>query len=234
MTPSQRLETKIWFTLTFSLITLYTIWPQFDLWFSSWFYKPDVGFIASEWPWVHAWHMSIPWVGRAMLITALLLLFLRHRLLTVQNQRKVISLLICMVLGLWLIMHEGFKDNWGRARPSEITEFGGPKTYSSPLVPSKACQQNCSFMSGHAGTGFVLISLGALATKRTRRRWLIIGWLVGATLGAIRIAQGGHFFGDVVFGGLMLWSCAIGTRWLYIRKRHAHIKSKAIHNIKQV
>jgi lipid A 4'-phosphatase len=74
-------------------------------------------------------------------------------------------------------------------------------------------------MSGHAGTGFVLIAVGALATTRTRRRWIAIGWTAGLLLGFIRMAQGGHFLGDVLFGGLLLWGCAWAIRWCYVRWR---------------
>lgn len=222
MTRPQRIEIWVWLVMTMTSMAIFLIWPTFDLWVSGLFYSPDVGFIASQWPWVHAWHMSIPWVGRLILIAGFIALVFRRRFLSYPKRRQIVSLLICMVAGLWLIMHVGFKDNWGRARPSEVTEFGGIQTYSSPLVPSQACAQNCSFMSGHAGTGFVLIAWGALAGTRTRRRWLLIGWLTGLTLGGIRIAQGGHFFGDVVFGGLMLWACAFCTRWIYIRWRHSN------------
>jgi lipid A 4'-phosphatase len=74
-------------------------------------------------------------------------------------------------------------------------------------------------MSGHAGTGFVLMTLGALATTRTRRRWIAIGWTAGLILGFVRMAQGGHFLGDVLFGGLLMWGCAWATRGCYVRWR---------------
>lgn len=221
MTTAQRREVRTWFALTLTCIAMYLVWPELDLWVASWFYTPDLGFDADRWPWVHAWHMSVPWVGRAMLLLCLLLLTLGQRKLAPATRRKTWALLASLVVGLWLVMHVGFKDNWGRARPSQVTEFGGTRAYTSPLVPSTACDTNCSFMSGHAGTGFVLIGVGALATSRTRRRWLLIGWLAGLMLGFIRMAQGGHFLGDVLFGGLLLWACSWSTRWCYVHWRKA-------------
>ena len=219
MTRPQQREVQIWCALTLMCIWVYLIWPELDLWVARWFYQPSTGFIAKQWPWVQTWHMTVPWVGRAMLIGCLLMLATGRRWMTPAMHRKVIALSVCLVLGLWILMHQGFKDHWGRSRPDGITELGGKEAYTSPLVPSSACDRNCSFMSGHAGTGFVLISIGALATTRTRRRWLAIGWTAGLTLGLIRMAQGGHFLGDVIFGGLLLWACAWATRWLYVRWR---------------
>lgn len=198
---------------------MYWLDPELDLRVARWFYTPGAGFDATHWPWVHAWHMSVPWVGRAMLLGSLLMLAFTPRWMTPATRRKALALSACLIFGLWFLLHEGFKDNWGRARPSEISELGGTKVYSSPLIPSVACETNCSFMSGHAGTGFVLIGVGALATTRIRRRWIAIGWFAGMTLGFIRMAQGGHFLGDVLFGALLLWGCAWATRCFYVRWR---------------
>jgi lipid A 4'-phosphatase len=223
MTRPQRHEVQTWLAITLICIAVYLVWPELDLRVASWFYTPGLGFTADHWPWVSTWHMTIPWVGRAMLAVSVLMLVFARSSMTHTTRRQVIALLACLILGLWIIMHEGFKDNWGRPRPSQITELGGTEAYASPLVPSSACDRNCSFMSGHAGTGFVLISLGALATTRARRRWLAIGWTAGLVLGLIRMAQGGHFLGDVLFGGLLLWACAWSTRWIYVHWRARRI-----------
>ena len=219
MTRPQRHEVQTWCALTLLCIAVYLVWPELDLWVARWFYTPNVGFDAAQWPWVPVWHMSVPWVGRAMLLACVLMLVFGQRRLTPAMRRTTWALLIGLVVGLWLIMHVGFKDHWGRARPSQISELGGTHPYTSPLVPSSACDTNCAFMSGHAGTGFVLISIGALATTRIRRRWLAMGWAAGLVLGFVRIAQGGHFLGDVLFGGLLLWGCAWFTRWCYVQWR---------------
>jgi membrane-associated PAP2 superfamily phosphatase len=208
-----------WFALTFICIALYLVWPELDLQVARWFYTPGVGFDAAQWPWVHLWHISVPWAGRGMLLLCVLLLAFGRGWMTPATRRQAQALLVGLIVGLWLVLHVGFKDNWGRARPSQISALGGTETYTSPLVPSSGCDTNCSFMSGHAGTGFVLIAVGALATKRTRRRWIAIGWTTGLVLGFVRMAQGGHFLGDVLFGGLLLWACAWATRWCYVQWR---------------
>lgn len=228
MTRPQRHEVRLWLALSLICIAVYSAFPTLDLAVARWFYTPAQGFIADQWSWVSAWHMSVPWVGRAMLMCSLLVWMAGRRFTSPATQRKALALTACLIVGLWLIMHAGFKDHWGRARPSQISALSGTETYTSPLVPSSGCERNCSFMSGHAGTGFVLMGVGALATTRTRRRWLAIGWTTGLMLGLIRMAQGGHFLGDVLFGGLLLWGCAWSTRWIYVRWR-ARRKLKVQH-----
>jgi membrane-associated PAP2 superfamily phosphatase len=225
MTRPQRHEVQVWLALSLICITVYLVWPTLDLNVARWFYTPDVGFTADQWPWVPTWHMSVPWVGRLMLVCSVFVWAVGRHFTTATTRRKALALTLCLIVGLWLIMHAGFKDNWGRARPSQVSALSGTQTYTSPLIPSSGCERNCSFMSGHAGTGFVLIAIGALATTRTRRRWLAIGWAAGLVLGFIRMAQGGHFLGDVLFGGLLLWGCAWSTRWIYVRWR-AHRRFK--------
>ncbi|MFN5510218.1 MAG: hypothetical protein ACK49H_03040 [Burkholderiales bacterium] len=56
------------------------------------------------------------------------------------------------------------------------------------------------------------MSLGAFGAKRRRQRWIAIGWIAGLTLGALRIAQGGHFLGDILFAGLLIWGLTLLTR----------------------
>ena len=217
MTRHQRREVQTWFALTFICIAVYLVWPELDLQVARLFYTPGVGFDAAQWPWVHLWHISVPWAGRGMLLLCVLLLAFGRGWMTPATRRQAKALLVGLIVGLWLVLHVGFKDNWGRARPSQISALGGTETYTSPLVPSSGCDTNCSFMSGHAGTGFVLIAVGALATTRTRRRWIAIGWTTGLVLGFVRMVQGGHFLGDVLFGGLLMWACAWATRWCYVQ-----------------
>ena len=139
-------------------------------------------------------------------------------------RRPAAALFLCLTLGLGLLVHGVFKDHWGRARPVQVEAFGGQATFTSPLQPSQACRSNCSFVSGHAGTGFALIAVGTLGCLATRRRWFWIGTLGGAVLGSLRIAQGGHFLSDILFAWLMLWGVslairAVWTRALALRRR---------------
>lgn len=217
-----RHETRLWLALFAALLLFYFLWPEFDLQVSAPFYRADTGFWIDDLPWVRMVHETVPWVGRLLLVGSILvwLLARRSRQASVRRlARPAATLLIGLVLGLGLLVHGALKENWGRARPVQVTQFGGQAAYTPPWQPASECRRNCSFVSGHAGTGFALIALGALAAPRRRRYWLVIGWSAGLLLGALRIAQGGHFLSDVLFCGLLLWGCSIATRAFWTRWR---------------
>ena len=222
-----RRETRLWLALLLALLLIYVVWPGLDLPVSAWFYRSDSGFWIDDQPWVQAVHHTVPWVGRLLLVGSLagwLLGSYGHRPGLRRLRRPAAALFLGLVLGLGLLAHGVLKENWGRARPVQVSQFGGEASFTPPWQPTSECRRNCSFVSGHAGTGFALIALGTLGTVRSRRRWLIAGWSTGLLLGALRIAQGGHFLSDVLFGGLLLWGTSLAIRacWTRWRLRRWH------------
>jgi membrane-associated PAP2 superfamily phosphatase len=222
-----RRETRLWLALSAALLLFYVVWPDFDLRVSAPFYRTDTGFWVDDLPWVRLVHETVPWVGRLLLLGALAIWLLarRSRQASVRPlARPAATLLITLVLGLGLLAHGVLKEHWGRARPAQVMPFGGEASFTPPWQPAAECRRNCSFVSGHAGTGFALIALGALAAPHRRRHWLLVGWGAGLLLGALRIAQGGHFLSDVLFCGILLWGCSIATRacWTRWRLRRWH------------
>ncbi len=108
---------------------------------------------------------------------------------------------LSLVLGPGVLVNVILKDNSiGRARPSQITEFGGQADFTRAFEYSGACDSNCSFVSGHASMGFFFIGLGWLMQSK---RWFYIGLGIGVIIGITRIVQGGHFLSDTVFA---LWA----------------------------
>jgi len=99
MTRPQRHEVQTWCALTLLCIAVYLVWPELDLWVASWFYTPNVGFDANQWPWVNIWHASVPWVGRAMLLVCVLLMVFDQGRLTPAMRRKTGALLVGLVVG---------------------------------------------------------------------------------------------------------------------------------------
>jgi lipid A 4'-phosphatase len=222
-----RRETRLWLALLLALLLIYLVWPGLDLPASAWFYRTDSGFWIDDQPWVQVVHHTVPWVGRLLLVGSLAVWLLGHfgrRTELRRLRRPAAALFLGLVLGLGLLAHGVLKENWGRARPVQVSQFGGEASFTPPWQPTSECRRNCSFVSGHAGTGFALIALGALATARRRRFWLVTGWSAGLLLGALRIAQGGHFLSDVLFGGLLLWGTSLAIRacWTRWRLRRWH------------
>jgi len=110
--------------------------------------------------------------------------------------RKVLYLLMVLIIGAGLIVNVILKDNFGRARPRDVEEFGGTKQFTPAFVISDECHDNCSFSSGEGAGAFYSLSL-ALAFSR-RREMLLAGIAFGGVVSLGRIAAGAHFFSDSV------------------------------------
>ncbi|KQY58027.1 hypothetical protein ASD52_22330 [Ensifer sp. Root142] len=94
----------------------------------------------------------------------------------------------------------------GRARPSEIIEFGGTLPFTPAWQVSGACSRSCSFASGEAATAIALIALVVFLPTRWRLTTIIALIPVVLAFSLNRIAFGAHFLSDVVLAWLlMLW-----------------------------
>lgn len=126
-----------------------------------------------------------------------------------------------MVLGPGLIVNGLFKTFWGRARPYEISQFGGERLFTPPMVIADQCSRDCSFMSGHTAIGFWIICFALLLPRRYRKASIAAALTAGAVLGAARIAQGMHFFSDVVFAGVIIVAVVVWCHYrLYPEEYH--------------
>ena len=115
---------------------------------------------------------------------------------------------MCLWIGPGLVVNFVFKDHWGRPRPIMIQEFAGDKLFQEPFVISNQCGKNCSFVCGDASIGFWIFAfMPLLATRRRKLLVFIVAIVAGSVLGLMRMAQGGHFFSDVVFCGLFVYIC---------------------------
>jgi len=103
-------------------------------------------------------------------------------------------------------------------------------------VPTNQCEHNCSFVSGHATSGFILMAVGLMGSVATRRRWMWIGLAWGAIVSLARIAEGGHFLSDTLFAGLAVWGSGwlireawlrhVALRWRRARRRREALEAK--------
>ena len=120
------------------------------------------------------------------------------------STRRVMYLLATAALGPGLLVETVLKPNWGRARPKDITLFGGDHAYSAPFVMADECTRNCSFVSGHAAIAFWVTAYAFLLPPHWRGRGLWLGAGVGLLVGFVRVVQGAHFASDVIAAGLMV------------------------------
>ncbi|MDD5035405.1 MAG: phosphatase PAP2 family protein [Methylococcaceae bacterium] len=194
---------KRWVSIGFVLACLASLlFPQADLYFSRFFYTAEQGFYLKTQPWVLFIYDGVPVLGNAMayLFAGLFLAsFLSSPARFPYRLRyPCLYLLLALLIGPGLLVNKVFKDHWGRARPFQVTEFGGKQQYTPPLYPTDQCLRNCSFVSGHAALGFFFCAF-AFADPSRRRSWMAFALSTGGLIGLTRIGQGKHFFFDVVF-----------------------------------
>jgi lipid A 4'-phosphatase len=197
--------------LFFAALLGVVLWPQLDLVVSEWFYRRGEGFFLSEWPgfvFLHWVALKGAWFLGYLFI--LMLLIAPIRALRIGGWRSFdwLFLLLALLLGPVLIANGVLKDNWGRARPREVVEFGGTSSFSYALVPQPDAHRNGSFISGDGAFGFYLpifAYLVPLDTQRKASRRVFWGCITaGSAFGLARIAMGGHFFSDVLFAALLM------------------------------
>jgi len=205
-------------TLLVLAAIVFTAWPAIDLTAAGWFYT-DGRFAGTTWAWSNFLYRGMPWLGGAVLAWAAIVLLLARtsRRQPAPRMRRAAMVLLVTVFGLWLAVHVGLKDNWGRPRPGQVEAFHGSAVFAPALHPSTACARNCSFVSGHAAGAFTLLALGAFGTRRTRWRWWSAGVGLGTAVGLARMAQGGHFASDIVFSLVVMWGVTILVREVWLR-----------------
>lgn len=201
---------------------LFSVWPGIDLWVSRGFHVDGLGFVADRHPLVRAVYLTVPWVTRALALLSLLAAlwtWRRPQRMPRYLRRRWAALGLGLLLGVGLAVNGLLKETWGRARPATVQELGGAGHFEPALRPSTQCQRNCSFVSGHAASGFAVAAWGMFGTPARRRRWLLVGTLLGAGIGLGRVAQGGHFASDIVFAGLVVVSVNAILREAWLRWR---------------
>ncbi|WP_294638364.1 phosphatase PAP2 family protein [uncultured Aquabacterium sp.] len=231
---NDRITMLIWASL-FLALAVFSKLPGLDLLVSARYWHPDKGFVHAQDAFVVGMYTVTPWLGRTLLL--LLALFaltapaiarlLKHRghfdlatRCTGSWRHLAAVAALAAALGNGLIVEGVLKNTMGRPRPVQTQEFGGPVPYVAPFHLGAHPGEHRSFTSGHAATGFSLMCLGLTCSPLWRRRWLLIGMVVGAVVGFGRILQGGHYLSDVLFSFYAIWlSCELVVWWDHRRQR---------------
>ena len=192
---------------------------RLDLTIQSMFYQPKAGWYLNDNPFFQfIYHFgNIP--ALLLAVGGLVIFTLSFQKTKWIKWRKVgIFLILAMLLGPGLIINVILKDNWGRPRPRNITEYGGKYAFEKVLSIDPA-SPGYSFPCGHASMGyFLFIPWFVLRKKRKALAYLSLmtGIGYGLLIGLVRIAQGGHFASDVIIAGLLTY--LTGTALFYALK----------------
>jgi membrane-associated PAP2 superfamily phosphatase len=166
------------------------------------YHEPGAGWPrGGDSPWDFLYHYGVipAWVVSVSALVVFLASFRRTRLRV--HRRAAAFLVLVMVVGPGLVVNNLYKENWGRPRPRDLVVFGGERDYVAPLVKSPREHGN-SFVSGHAATGFYLLTPYFLLRRRARARALAVlavGLAYGSLMGLARMIQGAHFLSDVLW-----------------------------------
>jgi lipid A 4'-phosphatase len=189
---------------------VFLIFSEVDIAFSRLFYQPDTGFFLQNARLCRVLYRSVEiltpmWIG---LVAVLWIgVWIRKKPIAGLTRKSFLYLFLVLAIGPGLVVNTILKDNWGRARPDMIREFGGNHHFTPAFVLSDACEKNCGFVSGHSAMAFYLMVPGFLYPRF--RRWIFaVGFLYGSSVGLVRIVQGGHFLSDVVFSFFVVFATA--------------------------
>lgn len=215
-------KVRVSFFLVFLALSLGLVfYPEYDLEFSSFFYFSDQGFKYESDLFVSFVFASIPFISK--LFGVIYVVGLIHKVLRGKNiiKSKIFFLLLALALGPGLVVNYVLKENFGRARPREIVEFGGSKEFSRAAIIADQCASNCSFSSGHASMGYYFTAFAWIAPPMFQNIVFCMTFLFGTGVGLGRVIQGGHFLSDITFSvAVVLFVNEICYRfWVYLNNR---------------
>jgi lipid A 4'-phosphatase len=160
---------------------------------------------------VFPWNMFYKWAAAPAVLlgaAALAVLLAGIRLRKYASWRKeAVFILLLLALGPGLLINVLFKEEFGRARPREIVEFGGSQQFTPFWRPGNA-GTNSSFPSGHAAIAFSVLAPWFVLREKQRRTavlFLLLGLLFGTCVGIARILQGAHFLSDILWAGGLVY-----------------------------
>lgn len=190
------------------LALLPTVWTALDLRAAALFLGPQAHTEVASWWWVELINLYIPAVFRVFVMLALAGWIWASARVNGKPWRVALAFwVLAGALGPGLLVNSGFKDNWQRARPYQVENFGGAQQFTRAAVMTDQCNNNCSFVSGHVACGFFLASV-MLVHRRRRVAWGIAGVASGLTIGFARMADGAHWLSDVLWASPITLACS--------------------------
>lgn len=196
--------------------------PWVDLWFSALFWNQSEGFYAKQSEGLVLFREIakdvFTWMSAPVLV-GWILAFFKIKIGNIPG--KVWGFIFCLyALGPGLLVNGILKSYWGRARPADVTQFGGTKEFSPPFEIVSQCEKNCSFVSGEAaGAAAFAVSIFVLSRfiPNSTVRQIIVGLATVVSLSAalLRVVFGRHFLSDVTFATLFVGLVALGLMFVF-------------------
>lgn len=207
--------------LALALITPFT--PYLDLTITNFFYAPTHSFESNAFYTFLFNYGLLP--AQLLFIVSAIVLFLASFFKKWKKwHAPTLVLVLSLLIGGGLIVHELLKEHWGRPRPKQVIEFGGQQPFRPYYEPNffNQPEPSKSFSCGHCTMGFYFFALALVARRLNYKKtfWaaLALAFGLGISLSLARIAQGGHFFSDVLVSAIIMWITAyLCDRWIYAK-----------------
>ncbi len=158
------------------------------------------------------------WLLAILVGLALLRRFVAHTI-PAPSWRALVFLGASLIVGSGLIVNLGLKDHSHRPRPVHVRDFGGDQDFRPWFRFDGACLRNCSFPSGEAASGAWMLAPALLAPPPFQIAAVVGAVIYAVATSALRVAFGGHFLSDVLFGGLISAFVVVAMWRVYARKR---------------
>ncbi len=185
--------------------------PALDMTVAGWFYTAGKGFPMGEAALADGVRRAIWGASIAMVLLGLV-----FGALALWRKPRVVPgriwgfILLLYALGPGLVVEWGLKGHWGRARPYDLTAFGGDLGFTPVWQLSDQCHKNCSFSGGEAA-GATVLAISLLLVLRflplsqiQRRLGVALAVAVPLLASLQRLAAGAHFLSDVVTSVLLV------------------------------
>ena len=194
-------------TIVFLILAIFiTVGPELDIYISSFFYYGNNQFM------IQNYYMISIIFRKILLLLLLIYIFvfpIVSKLLPIQKIYFDYKFSFSEIFFVWLsgtvtmilLVNILLKNLWGRVRPNDILPFGGVENFTPWYKLGNSCLSNCSFVSGDASVGFLLVVFYFITKKNI---YLYLSIVLGSILGIIRIIAGGHFFSDIVFSQIIV------------------------------
>lgn len=201
---------------------VFGIWPQLDIMTTQWVFETLGVLSASE---AARDARDILRLAPIWLLCALVALATLRRFVAAAatapapSWRALVFLAASLIVGSGLIVNLGLKDHSHRPRPVHVREFGGDQEFRPWFRFDGACRHNCSFASGEAASGAWMLAPALLAPPPFQAAAVVGAVVFAVATGALRLAFGGHFLSDVLFGGLISALVVVVMFRVYARKR---------------
>jgi membrane-associated PAP2 superfamily phosphatase len=210
----------------------FALFPELDLRVAQLFYDPSHGdFPLGESPLLNRARDIGLWIGTVLVALALaalvIKLILPRRKLLVPG-RAILFLAATVLLGPGLLVNVTLKDHWGRPRPIEVTQFGGPRQFVPWWDPRGECDKNCSFVSGDVAGTLWNLAPAALVPPQWRALAYGASLALGTAMAAVRVTQGGHFVSDTIFAGVFTFLIIWIVHGLIYRWRRTRLSDEAV------